>query len=419
MKVLGLSIEDTRIRAAVVSKTLGAVKRLKAEDIDLPGEEKDKAGVLAGALRNWKSDLGIKGVVAGFGFKDFSHHLVELPVTSREDIRHALQFEMEKYLPLSPEEYIFDFVTVETTTSGSTNLVFSIKKERLRWITDCVKGEGLKLLGVKCSGLEALNAVIETEVVRDAAFIYKGPRRHYILELKNALPVSIKTAASVSEVEAALERRPETFGKDIYAAGMEDLVGLERFDIKSVAFSMPELLAVSALKKREIALDFVPEEFAGRKFNYYPYALVSLCALSVLFFFSTSLLSYYKDYSALKEVDARIDRIQATASELLQTKKELEAIEDKRWLLLDFQKTRNRHIEIIRHLSSILPGDAWLTSFSSDEKGKVAIQGRARRTAAIISPLEKSEMFKNVELSSPVTVRGTVERFSIRMEIER
>jgi Tfp pilus assembly protein PilN len=404
---------------AVVSKSLGVVKRLKTDDIDLRGKEKDKAGVLTGALRGWKSDLGIRGVVAGLGFKDFSHHMVELPVTSKEDIRHALQFEMEKYLPLSPEEYIFDFITVETTASGSTNLVFSVKKDRLRWITECVKNEDLKLLGVKCSGIETLNAIIETEAVRDAAFIYKGPKRHYVLGLKNALPMSIKTAASVSDVEAALERLPVTFGKDIYATEMEDISGLERFNIKKVDFFMPELLAVSALKKREIALDFVPEELAAMKLNYYPYALVSLCVLSVLFFFSTSLLSYYKDYSALKKVNARIERIQATASELLQTKKELEAIEDKRLLLLNFQKKRNRHIEIIRHLSSILPKDAWLTSFSSDEKGTVEIQGRARRTASIISPLEKSEMFKDVELSSPITVRGNVERFAIRMEIEK
>lgn len=419
MKVLGLSIEDSRIRAAVVSKAIGVAKQSGAEEIDLRGEEIDKSGVLATALRNWKSGFGIKGVVIGLGFKDFSHHFVELPVTSRDDIKQALQFEMGKYLPLSPEEYIFDFVTVETSTSDSTNLVFAIKKDRLQWITKCITDEGLKLLGVKCSGIETLNAVIETEVVRDATFIYKGPRRHYILGLKNARPISIKTAAAVSDVEKVLERLPEALKKDIYAAGMKDLVGLESFDIKKVTFSLPELLAISALKKREILLNFVPEELAGKKFNYYPYALVSLCTLSLLLFFSTSLLSYYKDYSALKEVDTRIEQIRSTASELLLTQKELEAIEDKRQFLNNFQSTRNRHIEILRRLSTILPATSWLTSFSSDEKGKVEIKGRAKRTATLISPLEKSDIFKNVELSSPVTVRGELEWFSITMDIER
>jgi hypothetical protein len=326
---------------------------------------------------------------------------------------------MGKYLPLSPEEYIFDFVTVETTTSDSTNLVFAIKKDRLKWITKCITDEGLKLLGVKCSGIETLNAVIETEVVRDATFIYKGLRRHYILGLKNARPISIKTAAAISDVEKVLERLPEALKKDIYASGMKDLVGLESFDIKMVTFSLPELLAISALKKREIVLNFIPEELAGKKFNYYPYALVSLCTLSLLLFFSTSLLSYYKDYSALKEVDTRIEQIRATASELLQTQKELEAIENKKQFLNNFQSTRNRHIEILRRLSTILPANSWLTSFSSDEKGKVEIKGRARRTATLIGPLEKSDIFKNVELSSPVTVRGELEWFSITMDIER
>jgi hypothetical protein len=404
---------------AVVSKAIGVAKQSGAEEIDFRGEEIDKSGVLATALRNWKSGFGIKGVVIGLGFKDFSHHLIELPVTSRYDIKQALQFEMGKYLPLSPEEYIFDFITVETTTSDSTNLVFAIKKDRLKWITKCITDEGLKLLGVKCSGIETLNAVIETEVVRDATFIYKGSRRHYILGLKNARPISIKTAAAISDVEKVLERLPEALKKDIYAAGMKDLVGLESFDIKKVTFSLPELLAISALKKREIVLNFMPEELAGKKFNYYPYALVSLCSLSLLLFFSTSLLSYYKDYSALKEVDTRIEQIRATASELLQTQKELEAIENKKQFLNNFQSTRNRHIEILRRLSTILPANSWLTSFSSDEKGKVEIKGRARRTATLIGPLEKSDIFKNVELSSPVTVRGELEWFSITMDIER
>jgi Tfp pilus assembly protein PilN len=419
LKVLGLSIEDSRVRATVVSKAIGIAKQSGIEEIDLSGEELDRTSTLSAALREWKSRFAIKGVVIGLGFKDFSHHFIDLPVTSRDDIHQALQFEMGKHLPLSPDEYIFDFLTVETTTSGSSNLVFAIKKDRLKWITECITGEGLRLLGVKCSGIEALNAVIETEVVRDATFVYKGPRRHYILGLKNARPVSIRTAATVSDVEKVLERIPEALIRDIYSAGTEDLVGLEKFGIKKVKFSLPELLAVSALKKREIVLDFKPEEFAGKKFNYYPYALVSLCVLSLLLFFSISLLSYYKDYSALKDVNTRIELIRATASELLQTQKELEAIENKKRFLNNFQKTRNRHIEILRSLSIILPENSWLTNFSSDEKGKVEIKGRARRTATLIGPLERSEMFKSVELSSPVTVRGEVEWFSIAMDIEQ
>ncbi len=60
--------------------------------------------------------------------------------------------------------------------------------------------------------------------------------------------------------------------------------------------------------------------------------------------------------------------------------------------------------------------DAYLTSVSADEKGKVEIEGFAKRAAGIIGPLEKSPLFKDVEFVSPVTVREGMERFSLRMQ---
>ncbi len=76
-------------------------------------------------------------------------------------------------------------------------------------------------------------------------------------------------------------------------------------------------------------------------------------------------------------------------------------------------------IRILVELSGILPKNAWLTSLSADEQGKLEIEGFADKAADIIPPLENSPMFKDVEFSSPVTMREGLERFSLKMLIEQ
>jgi hypothetical protein len=416
LKVAGLNIEDSYIKAAILNKRFGAIQWLRTEEIKL-GDEKTK--VLKEALFRWKNETGIEGIVVGLDSKNFSHTSVKLPLKTREDISRALPFEMEKHLPLSPDEYLHDFFTVETTNTGTKNLVLSIKKEKLQWITECVKDAGLKLLGVRCSGIEALNEFLLSEKAQNVIFLYPRQHAYCIFGLKDSVLSYFRVLCDVDEVLIEIERISETYNGGIYAEGIKNRTLAEKLNAKSLSYSMPNLIALSIFRKRPIDLNFIPEEFVAPKIDYYPYAIVTMSILSILIFFSTSIFSYYKDYAALKKVDARINEIKTTAHELVETKKELEAIEEKRKFLLEFQSKRNININVLRQLSLILPEEAWLTSFSADEKGKVEIVGFADRAANIIEPLEKSPLFKNVEFSSPVTVKDGMERFSLKMEVER
>jgi Tfp pilus assembly protein PilN len=418
LKVAGLSIEDSHIRASLAEKKLGTIETLKEEDFELPTGEDERKALLANVLRTWKEESGVKGLVAGLDFRHFSFHYVELPVKSRDDIFHALGFEMEKYLPLPPEEYLFDFITVEATDEGTRNLVLAINRSKLGWIFESASEAGIKPLGVRCSGIEALNGLLAAENAAEALFLYRGESDYLIMGLRSSLPVILKAARSVSETAFHLEKLSETFKMGIYSTGIEETDALERFDVKPLSYSTPALLALSALKKRPINLIFLPEELKAKRVDFYPYALAAMCAVSVLAFFSTTWLSYYKDYSALKTVNASIEEIKRSSSELMQTQREFESIDEKRRFLLEFQQGRNKHIRILRRLSTLLPKDAWLTNFTTNGKGRIEIQGYAKRSASLISPLEKSSSFKNVEFSSPVTIRDKRERFSIKMEME-
>jgi hypothetical protein len=419
LKVAGLNIEGSHLRASVASKGFGVIKPLKTAEVPLPGDREDWPELIRKTLVEWKENLAIRGVVFGLEFKDFTHNFVELPVASRSDIRHALKFEMEKHLPLHPDEYLHDFLTVEHRKNYSNNLVVSVRKEKLDWIADCMRDTGLALLGVRCTAFEVLGEFIATEAPRNVILHFPGDHAHYIIGLGDHLPALVKTAYTEKEAAADLAKLSERFKNGIFSVGLKDKSGFTGLSIKDIEYSRPYLLAASGLKKTRVSLNFIPRELVAERAEYYNYAILGLTAFAVLLFFLTSILSYYKDVSAIKKVNTRLEEIKQTSSELLEAKKELEDIEEKRQFLHRFKARSNRYIEVLRHMSAILPEDAWLTDLSADEKGKVEIEGYAQRTAELIVPLENSSLFRNVEFSSPVSVRDNLERFSISMEMEK
>lgn len=419
MKIAGLSIEGTRLRASIVSRRFKVVKKLGAEEATLPQDGEKRAAALREILLKWKEDFGIRGVVLGLDLKHFSCHFIDLPVNSETDIRHALSFEMEKHLPLPPEEYVYDFHTIKAGESGSRNLVLAVRKNRLDWIGAALEGTGLRCLAVRCTGIEALNEFVGKVAARNVVFVYPGGRSYYAFGLGDAVPSEIRTIRADADPVPVLEALSSAYEGGIYAAEAEALRGADGLDIRELSFAVPDILSVLGIEKRAVDMDFTPDELKTPAVDYYTYAVAALATASVLLFFSTSVLSYYKDYSALKKVQARTEEIQSTSRELVEMRKKMEEIDRKRQFLYTFKLRRNRQIDILKQLSVILPDDAWLTGFASGEKGKVELDGYARRSAEIIGPLENSSLFRNVEFSSPVTVRQGKERFSIRMEVEQ
>lgn len=415
MKIAGLSIEDSHIRVSIVKKVLGTVKALRSEEIHLPEDNEQKCRLLKEALLRWKKDYGIKGIVLGIDFKDFSHHFINLPLKSRADIAQALNFEMEKHLPLPPDEYLFDFCSLEHLKEGTRNLVLCIRKERLKWIVECLKDTGISLLGVRCSLLVSLNEFISEDKKDDVIFVYPAVHRYYIAGLKGSLISHLKVIDEHDFV-SEIEKLKETFTRGIYMSGIGS-IPTDSLNIKSLPFSIPNLIAVSALRGKPLDLNFMPEELVIKSLDYYPYLAGIISILSVVLFVAGDFYAYYKDYSALKEVENRITEIKQTAHNLIEIKREFEGIEEKTGFLANFESRANDNIKILRQLSILLPEDVWLTDFSA-EKGHVEIKGFAKRAVNIIEPFETSALFKKVEFSSPITKKDDTERFSIRMEVE-
>ncbi|TAL26520.1 MAG: hypothetical protein EPN94_03075 [Nitrospirae bacterium] len=417
MRIAGVSLEDSFLRISITDKKIGIIKPVKSEDIKLPVSEQERSLAIRETFRKLKEEYKAGNVVIGLNLSNFSHNFIDLPSLSKADMRNAILFELEKYLPLPPEEYIYDFSVIEKMQNKMRTLVLSIRKDRVNELLTVVRDSGLGLAGIRCSFIEALNEFIASDNIKDAVFIYAAEASYYLAALKGQRPVLFKTVPKGKSAAAELEGLAASAGGDIYISGHPDPEVLNKLNAKTLALSPANAIALSALKKSKVEMNFMPAGLLPEKKDYYPYAIAAMTALAVVIFFFTEIYSYYKDYAALHAVEKKIEQIKSAASGPLETRKKMETIYEKRKLLHEFQGKRNLNIKALTELSRFLPKDTWLVSMSVDEKGKVDIEGFAKRASGIIEPLSKSKFFKKVEFVSPIISQDGQERFSIRMEI--
>ncbi len=416
MKTAGLNIEGLKLGVSVMSRSIGMLSHVKSEEYALPADPVEHPAFIREVLLALKAEHGISGFSVGLELGLFAARIVELPFKGREDIANALAFELETQLPLPPEEYRYDFMTLSTSGASSTNLIFAIKRDRLAWLAECVEETGLKLHSVRCAQIEALNELLSIRDARHSLFVQRVGEGFHIIGLDAGKPVLFLSAHSLDEAVAKATEHAAAF-KGLYVSGIPDLAPFAGLTPASVSYDLASLVAASDLRRKPIRLNFIPEALAPRRLDLFPYVAAGLAALCVLLYLTTSVVAYYKEKRALDGVNASLQDMEKASHELLQTRKESETILDKRRFLQEFVARSNRKIGYIRDLSTALPDSAWLVSLNIDGKGRVEIEGYAERTADIIGPLEHSGAFKHVEITAPVLLREGLERFSIRMEV--
>jgi len=415
MKIAGLYIEGDQVDISIINSRFTSLNKIYEEKIFLNGE--DRESTLAELLSQWKNDYGIKGVVVGLDLNHFAYNFVELPVESEVDVRNALNYEMDKYLPLLPEEYYHDFHPLEINEPLIKYLVFSIRKKRIEWILRCLDNAGLRLLGVRCACIEAVNEIASWEKTANIVVLCRDKKRHVGFDLKGSR-LSMFVVRNGEDMTSRHEHLVKD-GRDVYLWEPYSDDAIHEVNLNYMRIPAHDLIAMSHCRKKIVEMNFSPERHEFSRQDKFSFAIAAMALVSVVILFLSLAISYQKDSSALRKTRVRLEEIKASAWDVVKIKKEIEYLMKKRNYLLTFQKERNKDIEVLRRLSEILPEEVWLSRISPGVKNeKVEIEGRGKRSAEIIGLLEKSTYFKNVKYSSPVRIKDGEERFSISMEME-
>ena len=422
-RILGVNVDSGSLNVSLIDSTFRSVKHIKTERTVLPESKEERNSGILEALTKWQKELMPAGVVIGLPLQNFSWRTIEMPSMKKSDMQHALYFELEKYLPLPMDEYIFDFLFAGSGKSGPNMvkvLVLSIKKDILNGLLKTVTEAGMEVLSVRCSTTDILCGVMDIagEKRLNGIFLNVSDDAYEIVGLNDSLPMYMKKLPKAAAVKDEIAALATQYPGKLYVAGPADQAVTSEFDSRKFQVLAPDLVASSYVKKTFLNLNFLPAEFIKEKKDYYPYIVGGLAAATVLIFLVTGLLAWYKDWRAAEEVEARISAIKSKASGTIEAQKKRDLLQSDMSALLEFQNKSNVTIRVLSTLSKTLPKDAWLMNLSIDDKGKVEMEGFTKKTSNVVVALEKSNVFKNISFSAPIISKNQEERFALKMEVE-
>lgn len=420
MRILGVELRERTLGLAIIESKFRMIKSIKSLVLNLPGKKEENDLFIIDTLKNMKMDYTVDRVVFGLPLNLFSYSLIEMPVMSRKDLRNAFSFELEKHLPLPVDEYVFDFIPISSAKSSSQSLVLSIKKEIILGIINYVKESGLDLYAVRCSPIAVLHELITAADGKgfNGLIINISDESFEIACINNARPVRLKTCKKDTNLTAEIEGLASLYPGSIVFNGTPDSAISEKFNGRKLHLSAAAALSASAATKTPLDFNFLPQEYVREGRDYYPYILGGLAAASVILFLLSGTVSYYREWSALRSVNAQVSALKNRASGIIETQKKTVSLNQDKQVLFDFRGRSNTVIKAMSDLSRIIPVDAWIINLAIDDKGKIEIEGFAKKTALLVIALEKSGRFRNIAFTSPIIAKDSEERFAIRMDLE-
>ncbi len=182
---IGLDIGTSGVRAAELSFGKGGVTLEKFGQVALPegavhdGEVFDPAAVTAAIRQLWAATkFSHKKVVLGVANQRVVVRQVDLPAMPHDDLKAALPFQVQDYLPMPVDDAVLDFHAVETVqTDGGENLrglLVAASRETVMANVRAVQAAGLRVVVVDLTSFAVLRSVgtrrdpeIETEALVD------------------------------------------------------------------------------------------------------------------------------------------------------------------------------------------------------------------------------------------------------------
>jgi general secretion pathway protein L len=177
-------------------------------------------------------------------------------------------------------------------------------------------------------------------------------------------------------------------------------------------------LALNGLVSLPLDIDLLPEAVALPRRDPGLVTTVRLIALILALGMAYAVGEAVRERRALAELTATLNRVQAEAAKVEQLKGEVASLSGKVATLDKIDRGETRKLDLLKELVQILPKGVTLTLFSVDGR-EVRVGGSITGSASdLISILEQSPVFENVQFTSPVASRAESQDFQIKALLE-
>jgi Tfp pilus assembly protein PilN len=389
--------------------------------------------------------LATRSVAIGLARAAVAVKPIDLPPIVGE-MREMVRFELDRHLPFPADDAPFDFHPLppegEVGEPGSETKRVLLTAADRRVVDSAIRlAEEAKLRPVSITvAAHDLLALVETTRDARVVWIHRCGDTADVLLVNGATLVASRSVPATDDAELAAEAR-RSFAvarwrecDAVWVSGdqADALAGAllplgppvtrppytPRAERRLAAITEEPRgareLAVAVASGRGVRpLDLIPAALRPRRLTRPQWITVGMLAASVVLSIVALLVPGYREHRQLNALNRELTRIEPGVRS---TERILTELERKRQLLSAVQNIESggiRPLPVLRELTEILPGDAWLTMLSFDAKG-IELTGQAAQANALIPVLENSPLLERVEFASPVTRGRDREQFRIR-----
>jgi len=357
---------------------------------------------------------------------------IEFPMAVKENLRSALLYEMEKYVPMDVDDIYFDYqiIAEDKAASKLKVLLVVIKKADLDFYIQVAEVVDKGVSGIEISPAAVLNFYLEHPEAGNDTFIVvyaAGDRSDLMVSRDQKLiyATSFHVPEQISDNEQMvcdhLKKLKDRFfenGQKVrlinygvsmpaeLTARLANDYDIVTPDLSDYGIRKPESvpaygLAFQAIKNVAVQINLMPQQYRKKpdKTGYYVmYFFIGLLMLTLLLWAGSHLVH---KRNLLNQLDIELTRLRGEVSHVERMYAELTEKKERLESLAALRPGNVYIVEILSELADRIPDTAWLKDFNL-KKNKLTLSGSAESASELILLLEESSLFKDVEFLSAI-----------------
>ena len=439
---IGIALSSDAVAAAQLRKRFNTVAVGAFESRPLEGDAEQRWRTIADFVREFAGRYAPDGARVGVALDRrttlFAH--MQLPAAAADNLDKVVAYEADRLLPL-PADSVYTVQHARPLGTTGDRLAVTI----IAAPKDAVEAasRALSAVGLAPNAVSALPIALNDYYYYcrgDAAatagiFNADGGREYLTLTSSGMLVSSLRFDAQAETRSERLERELEVALIDRKDEPPELIIDGERVedgDLGLAAIAPPEFIPPGPrptwLEAAAIGAALGQLNEARTRMNLLPAALAraeetvglrefGLSAVVILLAVTLAASIAVKNLSIGSALAAEVERLLPKVSDVTKKEEENKALQAR---ISTLEKPRTVSVlNYMRDMTARIPSGAYLTTFRY--KGdRIEIDGIADNSAGLISSLEQSPHFKNVEFTAPTTkYLQDQERFSLKMELEQ
>ncbi|MFH1096848.1 MAG: pilus assembly protein PilM [Candidatus Desantisbacteria bacterium] len=425
MKITSIEITESAIRIATVHQGWSSSMVEAYMEQAVPAGETSQQ-ILSTLAPGFSSS---KDIVMNIPRRYVFMKIIEMPLLKDADLKKALEYEVEEHIPYPIQNVVYDFCVIQQAEKTRILLV-AVPKAVVESYLESVKEIKADSIAVSVSSLALLNLCLQQERGKDWILCHREKECTEIFVVRDGCLSLVYTIQEQSEIIKTI--REYSTGKIILTGEDSRQLRIKSGETAAEELTLPDSIRwapqIKYTSPVPIALALNNLSSSGLKINLHPEKGIQVkkelnkqikttILLLILIIFCINLLFLIhikKMENALQLTKAEINRIQPKVAGIIDNKTSLEQFTKNVEKLNKVTLDTPCYLDILNKLTLIVPTGTQLESVNIKES-QCRITGWTPSITALLTAIEKSSAFEQVEIVGGITREMNLERFEIRM----